>query len=1150
MSSVSRAWKNWSRSLQFRPVSRSRRARIAAQIWPESSEKQARTNLRNLLHNLKQTWPDMPDSISVEPTQISWRKNTAITVDVHRFETLLEAAGQCDSAVERISLLTEATDGYGGDLLPDCYDEWALAARENLRRAYASSLGQLVDALMAQRQYEEALQRAESLQRFDPLNEAAYRRLMQIYAALGNRATALRVYHTCASTLQHELGVEPSPSTEDLRSQLLRLEQQGITSDAPRNVNRQRLIGRHDEWRQLQDGWRHAQAGQALCILIRGEAGIGKTRLAEELIDWVQRQGLAWTSSRAYAVEGALTYAPIAEWLRSLSIRTTLKKIDDLWRVELARLLPELLADRPDLPPPGPMTEAWQQQRFFQSVVHSLQMAPTPLLLHLDDMQWCDAETLTLLQFLLHGARNHPLLLVGGIRTEDAGDNQALAAFIEALRHAGQLVEIRLGPLSAEEAGELVEQAVGERIESATTAALYADSEGHPLYLIEAVHNWPTAFRPASDDGEQMTTGLHGVSAMPPRIHSLLASRLGRLSPTARRVASMAAVIGRVFDYAILHAAVTLDETALIDALDELWQRRIIREQSDDSYDFSHDRIREVAYQEISRARRRLYHRLVAMALEAIHECELDDVAGELAAHFAQGGEDERAYRYYRRAAKTALDQYAIRQAGEMLDHALRHVPDDPVLRIELLQDQGRVYDKSLHFRRWRENLDEQRALLASIDTPDLHLRLAFEVSCSRYFDRTNELNEAVQAAQRAIALAETIGDEIQLVQAHLELGSRYWKQARMADAGHAYAQAAVVARRTGSHVVEARVFGFQVQAGMYSGMPSNQLFDLLTRALEVAETTGDKRELGNLYLKRAYLRFTVAMGEFTEIERDYQRVLELADEHGDRNRTSVALSSLGLHHTHRGDYRRAKACFRTSIEIEKEQQDYWRNCVTLSYLGALRMQMGALDRARDDLIEACDQLHAIENHHYEVMARCDLGLVFHLIGDSREAQSALENALTLAKGHGDLRYEALACTRLGSLLAAGGKLDAAGRMYERGEALHSRMGQHYYAMNALAGLASVDALKGEDCLAFERVATVWDVIGGREMNATIETARTLRRCYTIFEANSDPRADEVLTMAWDQLQYRASTIDDPDHVEQFRRIADHRFFRSLVERR
>ena len=136
---------------------------------------------------------------------------------------------------------------------------------------------------------------------------------------------------------------------------------------------------------------------------------------------------------------------------------SSLESIDDLWRVEMARLLPELLTDRPDLPQPGPMTETWQQQRFFQSIVHALQAAPAPLLLHLDDLQWSDEETLTLLQFLLHGAQPHPLLFVGGIRSEDAGGNQALARLRGGNAPQRQLSELYLGAVSADEATELAD---------------------------------------------------------------------------------------------------------------------------------------------------------------------------------------------------------------------------------------------------------------------------------------------------------------------------------------------------------------------------------------------------------------------------------------------------------------------------------------------------------------------------------------------------------------------------------------------------------------------------------------------------------------------------------------------------------------------
>ena len=311
--------------LAIQPGEPIQRVQIAYQIWPDSSEKQARANLRNLVYRLRQLWPDMQSAIAVERNHLTWRQDAGIPVDVSRFQSLVEEADRCDSADVRIERLTAAADLYRGDLLPNCFADWALAERERLHGEYATVLERLVDALLEQRHYEDALQRAKALQRFDPLHESAYRRLMQTYAALGDRAAALRVYHTCASTLQQELGVEPSPATEALRTRLLHLEAQSTIPDAqsgaPQAVQRQRLIGRHDEWRQLQDAWRHAQQGTAQCILIWGEAGIGKTRLAEELLDWAQHQSQTAASSRSYAVEGALTYAPIAEWLRTPAIR-------------------------------------------------------------------------------------------------------------------------------------------------------------------------------------------------------------------------------------------------------------------------------------------------------------------------------------------------------------------------------------------------------------------------------------------------------------------------------------------------------------------------------------------------------------------------------------------------------------------------------------------------------------------------------------------------------------------------------------------------------------------------------------------------------------------------------------------------------------
>ena len=1122
------------------------RAQIAYRIWPESGESQARVNLRNLLHKLRQAWPGMGEAIAVTRTHASWRDDSGIEIDVPRFELLRTRADQCSDFQSCVTLLTEAANLYRGDFLPNCFADWALVERERLRDEYAAVLETLIDLLLERRRNEDALSQAKALQRFDPLSESAYRRLIQSYAALDDRAAALRVYHTCASTLQAELGVEPSPATEALRAQLLCLEEQ-VATDGPKAAHRPRLVGRQHEWLMLRDGWLRAQQGEARCVLIWGEAGIGKTRLAEELLDWVQRQRRNWASSRSYAVEGTLTYAPVAEWLHAPRIRPALDKIDDLWRVELARLLPELLADRPDLPPPGPMAESWQQQRFFQGILHALQAAPAPLLLHLDDMQWSDAETLTLLQFLLHGVRSHPMLLVGGIRTEDASGNRALASFVEATRHADQLAELKLGPLSELETIELAALTSGEEIARREAESFYATSEGHPLYLIEAVRSGLQ--NPPEQAGARASSPseIKYFAAVPPRIYNLLSTRLNQLSETAHHVASMAAVIGRDFDYEILHATIGLDEMALVDALDELWRRRIIREQTGDRYDFSHDRIREVAYQKISRARRRLYHRRVATALETVHRDGLDNIAGELAAHFAQAGDSPRACHYYRQAASVALAQHALSHAESMLDAALRHATDDPIARVELLHQQNTVFRQATRSGRWRQNLDEMQTLLTSEETAPPELQLVYLMDRSSYFNTVGYGQQGAKMAKAAIAVAEELGDENAIIKSNYLLSANYWRAGMMCEASQAFEKTAQLARGIDDRALEAEILALQALNGMFTDMSFTQVHTLIMRSLELAEAIDSKEKVASNLGKLGQCQVGLGMGGFDLAERHLRQAIELASEIGKGWEIVTRQGNLGVLFTNKGDYHLALSALDASFKNVDESVALFIHWINIGRLGNVWLEMGCLDRASELHREAREMLRHHGARQFEAQVNCDLGWLHLLSNRSQKARSELVAALDYAEQVGDLRLKARASIRLGYALEADGLQKDPREQYESGCDLHHRMEQHYYAMNARAGMARIAALQGDYDAALDHVVTIWKTIGNKEMDATIETTRTLRTCYTIFDAHRDSRADAVLTMARAQLKRRVLTISDPAHVDQFWQLEDHRYFHNLT---
>ncbi len=1137
--------------LALRPGVPVARARIAYHFWPESSERQARTNARNLLFKLKQLWPQVEEVLEIGRTELTWRAETDVALDTQQFQAALDAADEATQTAARVPLLANAVAYYGGELLPSSYAEWVLSEREQLRLRFVAALEALIEGLLELRHYEEALHRATALRDHDPLHEASYRLIMQIHTLLGNRAAALRVYHDCVSVLEKELGVAPSAATAQLHTQLVHRAPSHPQRSATATIQRPRLVGRHREWQQLQQAWRTVQSGNAHAVIVWGEAGIGKTRLAEELLDWVQRLGDVAVSSRSYAVRGALSYAPITEWLRSSTIQAAVAAVDDLWRVELARLLPELLTERPDLPAPGPLTEPWQQQRFYQSIAHALAAVTGPLLLHLDDMQWSDQETVALLQFLLHGSRNSPLLILGTVRSEDAVENQPLHDLAAALRHQNQLTELTLAPLSETEVIELAEQTAGDAIPVDTARALYIASEGHPLFLIETVRGDLTAL-PAQGNGvgnRAAPVQEEGLPAIPPKIYTLFATRLGQLSRAAQQVANTAAVIGRAFTYPVLQAATTLDEPVLVDALDELWSRRLIREQGGDRYDFSHDRIREVAYQEISRARRRLLHRRVAQALEAIHGDDLDEVAGELAAHFAAAGDSERAYRYYRQAAKMALEQFALVYAEALFDRALAYAPDDPTLRILLLQEQNAVFQYTLHLDRWSANLEQQQALLNRFATPDPDWQMEIELGYGEFERAATRPAKAAAHARAAISIAEKLDKKDALARCYLELGAAQWMETHLAEASVTFGQAARYANRTGEHSLEARSLTFQAQTGMFTGMSAQQIEALLRQALVMAKETDDKLEMANLYHKLSYLPVAQGMGGFPRAEQHALRALALAQVIGHRIQEENTLSNLGILYTHQGDHRKAIAVHEQSLQLIEGLSDHWRRWSAIGYWGGSLVQIGDLASARTLLVTAGEGLKTLGVRHFEVKVRSELGLLYHLDGDDHSAQEELRYLLYLLEEHRDLRYVALVCTRLGYVLESSGQLDAACQQYEQGRQLHDQMGQHYYAMNALAGLARVAARRGDDATALAHAQTIWQTIGGQETDATVETARTLRTCYDIFRQHGDPQAADVLETASAQLRRRAATIDDPEHLTLFWHLGDHRFFQELAFR-
>ncbi|HEX6021215.1 MAG TPA: AAA family ATPase [Solirubrobacter sp.] len=596
------------------------RGQLAFRLWPDSTEAQARTNLRHVLHTLRRALPVLERCFDVTAQTLEWRADGPYWLDLEAFEAALDR-GDWHAAV----------DLYRGDLLEGSYDEWVLEERQQLRDRYLDALARLVET----ERDDDATAYAERLVREDPLREDACRALMRLHDARGDRARALRAYHACAEALERDLGIEPSAET--------RAAYEALLPDAPHASTPERpaLVGRADERARLTALWREAAAGRAQLVLVTGEPGVGKTRLVEDLRAWCAHRGATTAEARSYAAEGALAYGPVATWLRADALAARRVRLDRGRLSELARILPEISG----LPEPKPLPEAEQRQRLFDALAHALLAPSTPTLLVADDLPWADRETLQFLHYLVRSRLDAPLLIVATARREDMG---ALHELVTALAALERVTEIELNRLSERETALLAKRF--RELEPADVARLFAETEGNPLFVVEALRaGWP-------------------AQALTPRVQAVIESRLAALSEPARELAGIAAAIGREFTYSVLAATSEID----VSALDELWRRRIVRDRGPAGYDFSHDKIREVAYAGLGPAARREIHRRVARALEALRP----DEPGQIAHHHDRAGEPDEAIEWYTRAAGRAQRMHAPHEAIRLLDRALELASD------------------------------------------------------------------------------------------------------------------------------------------------------------------------------------------------------------------------------------------------------------------------------------------------------------------------------------------------------------------------------------------------------------------------------------------------------------------------------------------
>jgi DNA-binding SARP family transcriptional activator len=607
-------------------------------LWPGTDVNSALNSFGKALHAARHAFePDLPrraDSAYLVLTDAMLALNTDhVVIDADRFEELAENALRNQDATAHESALA----AYGGELLPeDRYADWCAERRSFLAELRVRLLVGLAGALENRGACNEAADHLRAALGQDPTREVAHRRLMRLYAEMGTPDQAVRQFQICADVLQRELDMAPQPETVALYRNILgsgvpprspAADRGPSVADRNRSVVNQHpplgaeatlggpFVGRDCVIQHLCGRLARGTQPRAGMILLTGEAGIGKTRLLEELAAQAGRQGAAvlWSGRGAHAKQFACGLFAVA--LESYAASRTATE-----RHELAGRYPALARFIPSLgtsePVPAPRD---YHLDLIPAIVRLLTDLgrKQPVLLVLNDLHDADPVSLDLVRYLAHLAVQRPWLMVGAVREEEVEAGSELSRLMEAMTRERLSQRLELRCLSRPDCDQLVRALLrGARASDEFLARIYRLSRGNPLFVRELARQLSQTGDPALAAGDQ-DESWRAAARVPARVRAMAVMRLAAMDETLRRVLLLAAASGAAeislgalrIGTAALEPPVS--DAALLDALDQALQMRVLEEGSS-GFAFRHPLFRSAVYEGLSRHRRDQLHAALA----------------------------------------------------------------------------------------------------------------------------------------------------------------------------------------------------------------------------------------------------------------------------------------------------------------------------------------------------------------------------------------------------------------------------------------------------------------------------------------------------------------------------------------------------------
>lgn len=1000
------------------------REKLSTLFWPDSDAKKGRGSLRLTLSYLRDALSSGAATASNkfpllnEQDFLGFDFASNWEMDLQRLQTAAEAARINRGALKPVerALLEDAAMRCRGEFLEGftladapAFDEWASFQRELWHHRASLVFERLSQAQSESGELVDTVETAKRWVAHDPLNESAHRRLMQAYLALGNRTAALEAFATCRALLSRELNAEPSLETLALADRIPEFTEPAI--DAVQGSVRPHaqidlqslqapLVGRTEEHQTLVTLYRTARRGQCQVVVLEGEPGIGKTRLAGEFLRWAGAQGADVWYGRAFETGGRLSYQPLIEMLRRRLERENAPDdlLADLWLAELSQLLPELRDRYPDLPPPIIGNADFMAGRLYEAVacLAIAVAAHRPLVVLMDDVQWTDAGTRDVFHYLTRRwteART-PVLLVLTARPESV-----LRDWFAGIGRDVPLTRLMLKPLSGSNLQELL-HALSPAIDKAGTVGdefgkwLLAETGGSPFFITEMLRMLQEQELLV---GELQMDGRFSMDAattwqriqstkhlpLSPTVRSVILARLARLTENANVLLLAAAVIGRRSSFELLCQVAHLDEFDALAALEELLDARLLVEMGDEErpLTFAHDNFRDVAYSEVGTTRRRLYHRQALGALEKVNAA-----AAELAFHAAAARLPDAAFRHALAAGDAAMAIHAFGDAVAHYGSALELADQVPVTllqRCHLCVQHGRALELA----------GDYMAALAHYETMGHKAEQKGE----------RELALVALIALSAIRTTATNISDFALAEA---LGER----------------ALALARELGDKVAEAKILWMLLN--VYRMTYRNQRAQAAgEQALTLAQALGLREQMAFVANDLVYM-YTVA-GDIARTFATVQTASELWRALGNQPMLTDSLNSYAHTWATIGNFDKALECADEALQIARSIGNTWAQSYSLIPHSVVNWQKMAVDAALAAMSDSIRLGEAIGFVGAQVVMRAIQARLRLAIGDTTKALEIARTGWELAAKSAPFVYSTAAGTLALVLVCVGQLVEA-----------------------------------------------------------------------------------------------------------------------------